>query len=474
MARGSSAATKSDSSLQKGQACAYCRRRKMRCDGQRPVCGPCISRPEDCEYLIGQSRTRAEILEEDISRIEKRIYELEHPTKAASSAVFLHNPYEQPNASPPTTSTSPAADAWWDSPEPPIHMVKTLLDAFLPYASDWGFFLDPARFRHDALLSLPIGHHSRPSPALLTAVYLAGIAVSDSTALKAHENTFLSRALSALPVSLSGLHPKKEIHALQTEILLATYFYASGRFLEARYHATATVSLAVSAEVKTRALSSDAGAPESVNACWATVVLDKSWANALALRPNLSPHDCRGMRELPWPDDASPSSQSPRSTVSQFLDGTDVSSGPLSTKMLLAKGTVLWEQANSVVAHWRPDMGPDESTQFSRAFDALDTRIGAFHGKLAPAPAPTPRALLVGRSMAHAAVLQLHSTFARAPINDPTSKQKCLTAAKSILTLAAGIDARECAFINPVVGAIWVAAVPSGRRRTRSCPAARR
>ncbi|KAJ7447213.1 hypothetical protein FB451DRAFT_782061 [Mycena latifolia] len=289
--RASSVAPTSDSTLQRGQACASCRRRKMRCDGRRPVCGPCLraDRADDCEYTDNQSRSRAEILEEDISRIESRIYELEHPAEATGSNVFLHQPYKQPKRQAQVPSmfqvlesprAASATDAWWDSPEPPVHMIKTFLDAFLPYASDWGFFIDPARFRHDTLLPLPIGHHSRPSPALLAAVYLAGIALSGSTTLKTHEKQFLSRALSALPASLAGLHPQKAIHALQTEILLSTYFYASGRFLEGRYHTTAAVSLAVSARFKKRAsppaLWPDADTAENLDASWATIVLDKS------------------------------------------------------------------------------------------------------------------------------------------------------------------------------------------------------
>lgn len=126
---------------------------------RRPVCGQCLraSRSEDCEYTENQSRSRADILEEDIIRIESRIYELEHPVEAAGSSVFLHHPYKQPQRlgqmpslsqvinSPGPSGTrvfsipfdslstyksaptpSSGTDAWWNSSEPPNNVVETL------------------------------------------------------------------------------------------------------------------------------------------------------------------------------------------------------------------------------------------------------------------------------------------------------------------------------------------------------------
>lgn len=42
--------------------------------------------------MSGQARSRIQILEEDISRLETRIYELEHPEEISSSVQLL-NPY---------------------------------------------------------------------------------------------------------------------------------------------------------------------------------------------------------------------------------------------------------------------------------------------------------------------------------------------------------------------------------------------
>ncbi|KAJ7479549.1 hypothetical protein FB451DRAFT_1171655 [Mycena latifolia] len=138
-----------------------------------------------------------------ISRIESRIHELENPAKAAGSSVSLHQPYKQPKrqAQMPTTfqvinspRVASTADPWWDFLEPPIHRVKTLEATFsrnypqplkalhpqclLPLCFRLELFLNPAHFRHDVLLPLPIEHHFRTSHALLAVVQFAGIALS--------------------------------------------------------------------------------------------------------------------------------------------------------------------------------------------------------------------------------------------------------------------------------------------------------
>jgi hypothetical protein len=141
----------------------------------------------------------------------------------------------------------------------------------------------------------------------LTTVYLIAITLSNSPALKAHEKTFLSRALSSLPLSLSGIHPRKAMHGLQAEILLSNYFYSSGRFLEGRYHTAAAVSLAFSTVMFKPSVGTILPGTETVeeaeriDACWTTIIHDKSWAVALATYPNLQ--DSSEMLDMPWPKD---------------------------------------------------------------------------------------------------------------------------------------------------------------------------
>jgi hypothetical protein len=164
--------------------------------------------------------------------------------------------------------------------------------------------------------------------------------------LKLHEKTFLARALSALPSSLSGLHPRKVPHALQAEIVLATYFFSAGKFTEGMYHTAAAVSLAVSSGlhkicaeapslVSSASMNSEEG--QRFDACWATLALDKAWAVAFGAHPNWN-----DTLNTPW-------SLEPNN-VNVPITGT-------SPSILLTQAVFLWERANSFGARW--NLGSD-------------------------------------------------------------------------------------------------------------------
>lgn len=97
-------------------------------------------------------------------------------------------------------------------------------------------------------------------------------------------------------------------------------------------------------------------------------------------------------------------------------------------------------------------MGPRQSNEFSSAFTSLDSLIEDFQHKMESAePAPhdpsARRSLIVGRSIAHAAVIQLHGSIAQISVD---SNDKCLAASKKILELAADADLLGSSFINPI------------------------
>lgn len=66
----------------------------QKCDGLRPICGPCARHPKDdpCEYADGPGRSRTKVLEDTVSRLEARLRELENP-ELSSPSVTLHDPY---------------------------------------------------------------------------------------------------------------------------------------------------------------------------------------------------------------------------------------------------------------------------------------------------------------------------------------------------------------------------------------------
>ncbi|KAK0210095.1 hypothetical protein DFS33DRAFT_1251608 [Desarmillaria ectypa] len=500
--------------LQRGRACVHCRRRKMRCDGVRPVCGPCARarRPDDCQYTDSQGRSRMEILEENISRVQARIQELENP-ETSEASVILHSPYTKTATisskltwksmaffdyfisapspfSPRDHQPNASRQNWWTLPEPPsetqvVLYVKsvrcTKIDKFLFFASDFGFFLHPTRFRASALLAARIGHPSRPLPALLTTAYLWGTKLSGSSTSTEIEKALLARSLSQVSSSLTSNHPHKVIHTIQTEYLLAYYLLSSGRFLEGKYHVTTAVSLAVSSRIDK--IRSDRIDPhdssvlrppqdpieegERVDACWNMIILDKCWAVALASPTNIvcPTDDPKVQIDTPWPleiegyeNGGYPSGMRGSCTLENYLRGLQSSRGKeMSMKSLHVKASLLWERSNDLIATWK-----SQSTTFYGAFNTLDTLLERVRVNLPPPnqmtnrTPPKMRTLFIIHSLTYAAIIQLHGVFAN---NSTESKTKVLLSAQAIFRMVNAVRLGNATqVINPIMGTIWVSA----------------
>ncbi|KAJ7509555.1 Zn(2)-Cys(6) binuclear cluster domain-containing protein [Mycena galericulata] len=471
--------------LQRGQACSNCRRRKMRCDGARPVCGRCehSNRPDDCEYLAEYSRSKVQLLQESIARVESRIYELEHPHEALPS-ITLHQPYSFSTnvARHPSLAHSIEPNILGNAGEPPANIVQKLLDFFLPYAGDFGFFLHVNRFRNSALMQYPLGHPARPAPAVLWAVYLWGLRLSNSN-MTVHEPAFLARALEFATNNLSSTHPHKIMHTLQAEILLAYYFFASGRFVEGKYHTAAATALSVSSSlhiIRSENVPPSGPLPpprdavvegERIHACWMTVILDNLWAAALRQEPARDLHaeiDASSF-DTPWPLELgdyemgriNPTARYSR-TVHKFLTGAPVLDPSMSTITVLAKVTLLWQQSEALTRDWRSDMPP---TQHAQAwFSALDSRIEGFRAALGPPSSMahlTPamrRTLIVAHSIGHAATIQLHRVSVVQA--NMASRRRRVSSACAVLDIVAETAPPQNvnAYINPIIGTVWLLA----------------
>ncbi|KAJ7194842.1 hypothetical protein GGX14DRAFT_545978 [Mycena pura] len=97
--------------LKRGRACMNCRFLKIKCDGVKPICGPCRKHPKDdeCEYSDGPARSRTKALEDTVQRLEARLHELEHPEDSTPS-VTLFDPYSPyPPPPPPAHPLHPHA-----------------------------------------------------------------------------------------------------------------------------------------------------------------------------------------------------------------------------------------------------------------------------------------------------------------------------------------------------------------------------
>jgi hypothetical protein len=188
------------------------------------------------------------------------------------------------------------------------------LNGFLPFAPDFGFFLNISRFQASMLQNVPPGHPLRPSPALIFSTYLFAIRISNDPLVKPNENAYLTRATQEAATALSGNHPNKVMHSIQAEVLLANYFFSNGRFFEGKYHVANAVSTAVSAGLhKIRSSTTATNVPqrntideaEGIICAWNVLNLDKCWAVALDDSPNFehSTHALAAKIDTPWPLD---------------------------------------------------------------------------------------------------------------------------------------------------------------------------
>ncbi|KLO16068.1 hypothetical protein SCHPADRAFT_870268 [Schizopora paradoxa] len=505
-----------DGALQRGRACLSCRRRKMRCDGARPFCTQCIrgGRQEDCEYTDNQGRTRTQVLEENVARLQARIQELENPDTTAPP-VLLHDPYGTGGA-----GSVPAAMAWWEFEEPPAHISNLLIKEFISRAPRLGFALNIPRFL--ASLNLPTLHPLRPHAALLHVIYLWSVHLSSNSELVQHEHVFLQRAVLALQDAIgSGTAndatiAQKRLHAMQAEVLLAIYFFCLGRYLEGRYHANAAVSLAVSCglhRIKPELLFSapaqavpgslsaftnfaalgaigelglfDLAAPadvielgERINAFWAVFCVDKCWSTAVGSPSFLVDDATSGTRiETPWPLNSEdyemlgadviasmfpPSGQ----TVQRFLSGQTSLDDVIGSSYpaLRVKASALYERAArvaSVVSAAGPNAQGETLdlarliTNFARSLVPLDNITSQVEN------VNHQQDLLVIHSLAHSAMIRLYSVRASAaPGGDLRDINVCLIHAGEILRVMEFLLNQDHSsdMVDPILGALWMTA----------------
>ncbi|PCH45038.1 hypothetical protein WOLCODRAFT_91112 [Wolfiporia cocos MD-104 SS10] len=386
----------------------------MRCDGARPICGPCIrtNREADCEYTDGTTRSPTQVLEDNIVSLEARIHELEHPETVAPS-VTLHDPHAtmlQPGPSGKPTSPiwgrlDTACGSCYPSNsrgygtnlapldsfvEPSAEVVQTLVGFFLPKASQIGFYLHQPRFLKSIYTQDAETRQARLSPALLNAVYLWGVHFSSNSSLLAHEPVFLQRAVHAVATALAHDPPYNIIYNVQAEILLANYFFSANRLLEGRYHCNAAVALALSCRLNKIRSQAHADLPagvslgvasaipppldaieegERINVFWGVFILDKSWAVTVG-----SPSHFNGSPgaqvDTPWPLEMEEYEeygipqdlQGIRTTETFLAEMVSTSVDGTSSVALLAKSSALFERATRLASQWTPSESSVRST----------------------------------------------------------------------------------------------------------------
>ncbi|KAJ7921503.1 hypothetical protein B0H13DRAFT_2416065 [Mycena leptocephala] len=448
--------------LKRGRACMNCRFLKIKCDGQKPICGPCRKHPKDdeCEYSDGPARSRTKALEDTVQRLEARLHELEHPEDSTPS-VTLYDPYPQ-YTSPPQLTISPSYPTSRSLPNTPYHQLprgytplspfsppsttattppfgthghgssplgifdsrvmttpestssslesdqnicEAFLQTFRPHASEFGFFLDWNRFIQSALHSILSDGTMRTS-ALLNAIYMWGAHLSSDGQ---RELYFKHKALS---FAASELTPKSFLHTIQAEVLLSHFFFRTGHFLEARAHTAPQLHWLSEAActkfendqgIHLRAPADAIEEGERINGFWAVFVLQKNLS--VALEPAVGV--CGVFETM-----ACRSTRPGRSRWTTIDRGAELS-GAASITAMNVKASMLLHRA--VYLHGSGDrvhVPEREAQSWWTAFSVVDQLINALRAELPDIAQlqgrSTARTILLTQSLLNAATIKLH------------------------------------------------------------------
>ncbi|THU91339.1 hypothetical protein K435DRAFT_674292, partial [Dendrothele bispora CBS 962.96] len=193
------------------------------------------------------------------------------------------------------------------------------LSAFIPYAKDLGFFLDLTEICTIILStsSQGISHAGTPplavTPALMHVIFLLGSHLSTSSQITVLETDFLSRATGSTSTASDYSH-QKVLEAIQSHVLLAQYFFLTGRKLEGKYSVTVAVSLVLGTrmhcirgislsghEAPQTQFQSEKEENQRINAFWIVLALNSRWT-AIDGHVSSLPYWTARMRvDTPWP-----------------------------------------------------------------------------------------------------------------------------------------------------------------------------
>ncbi|THU99025.1 hypothetical protein K435DRAFT_855997 [Dendrothele bispora CBS 962.96] len=414
--------------MPRGGACSNCRHRRIKCDGAFPRCSNCehsTGRFRDCEYP-GRGVSQIEHLEEQILELESRNQEREAPIATNTGGnTFLHDPYLAPTVTQAQSiQTSFRVPSTRVSEEVPLQLRQDLLSAFIPYANDIGFFLDLTEISAAILSISPQGSGAPPvTPALMHLIFLWGSRLSCQITFL--ELEFLSRATKSVPhilshttsttpgtpgISGASNHPDwKVLEAIQSHVLLAQYFFHTGRKLEGKYSVNIATSLVLGTRmhrIRSEEVTSGqseiqmalgrVGYPDGIslassqtlqthlqgekeaqciNAFWTVLSLNSCWA-AVEGHGSSLPYWTPEMRvDTPWPQvNLNPATRSGY-TIQRFL--SNCPDDAHSTLALYAKACILLEQAFELTSRYernRSSPNPNHTSfvqKFLRVFNNL-------------------------------------------------------------------------------------------------------
>ncbi|KAJ6493442.1 hypothetical protein C8R45DRAFT_989790 [Mycena sanguinolenta] len=465
------------------KACNNCRRRKIRCDGERPICSRCRVQPPrslvPCAYSHLPVGATPPELQELLETMQNRFHELEHQVEVLSgkdlSTVFLSEPYSNQPVQPqlagdgsfPHLSMVDAGSDLSDilpappnTPEELPELTGAPLDVFPHHFSRHHFFLEATQFQKSASIPtlLPRG--------LLDAMVLWANRISANSVAVADsgysDEELLARAVHHVARDIAVVEPlpRQMLHLIQSEVLLALYYLNCGRLLEGNYHRAGAVSLAFSMGLHRLGPSSQGGYPlgkgslaqmfspvqisdvsrmEMIDAFWSVMILNNCFVAASDI-PSSIP--CDAPVSTPWPTHFLNIA-----TLAPFTPGNDLAGhSPLT---LLAKASIQLERTVAFIARNAAFPPPPE-------FWAIGTRLETFRDHLPPFDAnhPTDQVSLVTHSFVNVAIIRLHSPHTAVHAD---ARPKCLAAAYCVAARLADAPIAEWEMADPILGPLLAA-----------------
>jgi len=377
-----------------------------------------------------------------------------------------------------------------DTEGPSPHTLRNILDRFFQFATEFGFFLNPTQFYFSALSCEPLGHPKRPLPALFRVVCLWGIHLLPEDPYPLSESDYVQRSLAETATALSSSHPQHILHTIQAEVLLAYYFWRTGRCLEARHHSGAAASLALGCGLhKVRSSVPWSPTPiavegrdatflpetfntveegERLNGFWSVSTLMKNLAASLDQPSSVcGVFEAPGLAiDAPWPMDMESYKQGriphfSSLTIQNFLSQPKHESdgAPMAFAEMHAKASVLFHRATYLSGQYSPAMQTHKSQAFVGAFEFLDRLLDAFRSSMPSISQldptlPGTRTICLSYALICGATIRLHSLLAYSNVN---SRQACIASARAMLHLGA-ISWQDFRFVNPIMGTLFLSA----------------
>ncbi|KDQ07979.1 hypothetical protein BOTBODRAFT_587408 [Botryobasidium botryosum FD-172 SS1] len=483
--------TSAKPALGRGEACLQCRRRKLRCDAVKPVCGPCarLSEVIDCVY----TPSRRQILEQRVLVLESRISALTvvhhatatpkapedtpnervHTTSSIRSAfpppfsIPMLVPAHKPNLgllSPRAVVVRPLEDPdiarWKTEKEVPPGVRNHLIALFIQFRRSHPFQFNVPRFIF--LLDLPPSHHRASHPVLSNAAMLYGCLYAENTVRQLFERALIHRVRKGLQNALA--HADRLVDCTKALTLLGCYFYSIFRPLVGHYYVSAAMSLAIACglhKIDSLDLNSQTTISlvdpavdlielgDRINTFWTILSLDRTGSLLSGAVP-CGPSDEAITTLLPCPSEyyeyanaslqqygALWASHDPESPFN--CDSRD---NPLELRV---KAYALFSKASLLlVQSQRLSGGPDGSLSADawsiiRAISALTDRLEAFQfNRLESADISSMKsALFAASGTAHAAMLQINDVL---PKDDPGILGRQRIACKGVVLAAREIS----------------------------------